>query len=121
MLQTCLDEVRFGGLFEGRPNDPDCHEMLPAQRWSGLWEHGWEWTNFCPDPAKDCNWMAERGTWLTFAAGADPNPDLGDGVHRIVSIGRRTKVPGNFGHTASYQHLMVVDRIISIESDEKQR
>lgn len=120
MLQTCLDEVRFGGFTEWHPNDPECYDMLPAQRWSGLWEHGWEWTNFCADPAKQCDWMAERGTWLTFAD-SDLNPGLIDGVHRIVFVGRRTKNPGNFGHLASYDHLMVVDRIISIQPVEGER
>ena len=115
MVQACLDEVRYGGFIEWRPNDPDCYEMLPAQRWSGLWEHGWEWTNFCPEPAQTCDWMAKRGTWLTLADNVELGADIPDGVHRIEFVGRRTKVPGNFGHTASYEHLMVVDRIISLD------
>lgn len=113
MLQSCLDEVRFGGFLEWRPDDPACYEMLPTQKWSGLWEHGWEWTNFCSDPARKCNWMEERGTWLIFSDDVKLPPDMPDGIHRIEFIGRRTKVPGNFGHTASYEHLMIVDHIIS--------
>ena len=118
MTQACLDEVRYGGFVAWRPDDPDCYEMLAAQRWGGLWEHGWEWTNFCPDPAKQCDWMAERGTWLIFAESADPGQDLPEGVHRIEFVGRRTRVPGNFGHTNSYDHLMIVDRLISIQPVE---
>jgi hypothetical protein len=121
MLQACLDEVRYGGFAKWRPDDPDCYEMLPPQRWSGLWEHGWEWTNFCPEPATTCDWMAERGTWLTFADNVKLEPKLPDGVHRIEFIGRRTKVPGNFGHTANYEHLMIVDRIISLGPIETAR
>lgn len=121
MIQPCLDEVRYGGFIEWRPDDPDCYEMLPAQRWSGLWEHGWEWTNFCPKPAKTCDWMAERGTWLEFADDAQLDENLPDGVHRIEFVGRRTKVPGNFGHLANYRHLMIVDRIISLERVDTNR
>jgi hypothetical protein len=121
MVQRCLDDVRYGGYEEWRPDDPDCYEMLPAQRWSGLWEHGWEWTNFCPEPAKTCDWMAERGTWLEFADGVQLEDNLPDGVYRIEFIGRRTKAPGNFGHTASYKHLMIVDRIISVEPVDTKR
>ena len=115
MVKACLDDVRYGGFLKWRPHEPDCYEMLPAQRWSGLWEHGWEWTNFCPEPAKTCDWMAERGIWLTFAEDVELDEEIPDGVHRIEFVGRRTKVPGNFGHMASYEHLMVVDRIISLE------
>ena len=121
MVQSCLDEVLYGGYVEWRPDDPDCYEMLPAQRWSGLWEHGWEWTNFCPEPAKTCDWMAEHGTWLAFADDVQLEDNLPDGVHRIEFVGRRTKVSGNFGHAASYKHLMIVDRIISLEPVDTKR
>ena len=121
MVQTCLDEVRFGGFIEWRPDDPDCYEMLPAQRWSGLWEHGWEWTNFCPDPADTCDWMAKRGIWLEFADNVELDDIPPDGIHRIEFVGRRTKVPGYFGHAASYEHLMIIDQIISLEPVTAQR
>ena len=121
MVQACLDKVRFGGFIEWRPDDPDCYKMLPAQRWSGLWEHGWEWTNFCPDPADTCDWMAKRGIWLDFADNVELEDNLPDGIHRIEFVGRRTKMPGNFGHTASYNHLMIVDQIISLEPVNVQR
>ena len=114
--KQCLDAYRYGGFNAWRPDDPNCFEMTPAQHWSGLWETGWEWTNFCPDPAKECDWMSKRGTWLIFAKDAYRGPKLtDDGVYRIDFVGRRTKVAGNFGHQASYDHLMVVDRLISIQ------
>lgn len=116
MTNQCLDAYRYGGFNAWRPNDPDCYEMTPPQHWSGLWEIGWEWTNFCPDPAEECEWMSERGTWLTFAKDAyRGSKPLDDGVYRIDFVGRRTKVAGNFGHQASYDHLMIVDRVISIQ------
>ena len=117
LTATCLNDVRWGRRDWGSvSSDADCFEMQPARRWSGLWEHGWEWTNFCPDPAKKCDWMAEPGTWLTFAEKVNLPDDLPDGTHRIEFIGRRTKVPGHFGHQAGYEHLMVVDQVISIRA-----
>ena len=115
MTQQCLDAVRYGGFRAWQPNDPNCFEMTAPQRWSGLWEKGWEWTNFCPDPATKCDWMSKRGTWLTLAKDAYRGPKLQDGTYRIEFIGRRTKKAGNFGHQASYDHLMVVDRMMSIK------
>lgn len=116
ITQACIDDVRWGRRDWGSVVDnSDCFEMLPAQRWSGLWEQGWEWTNFCPDPAKQCAWMSRRGIWLTFAKGAYRGPRLPDGTYHIDFVGRRTKVPGYFGHLADYEHLMVVDRIISVQ------
>jgi hypothetical protein len=59
--------------------------------------------------------MSKRGTWLTFGKDAYRGVKLADdGVYRIEFVGRRTKVAGNFGHQASYDYLMVVDRLISI-------
>lgn len=116
ITEQCLDAVRYGGFAAWRPDDPNCFQMTQPQRWSGLWETGWEWTNFCPDPAKECDWMSKRGTWLIFAKGAYGGPKLtDDGVYHIDFVGRRTKVAGNFGHQASYDHLIVVDRLISIQ------
>jgi hypothetical protein len=122
MTQRCLDAYHYGGIVAWRPNDPDCFEMMPPQRWSGLWETGSEWTNFCSDPATECDWMAKRGTWLVFAKGTHfLGSDQPDGTYRIEFIGRRTKVPGNFGHQAAYDHLMVVDRLISISKVPERR
>lgn len=90
--------------------------MLPDQRWSGLWNSGWEWTSFCPDPAKKCDATSDRGgIWLDFARDAYRGPELPDGVYRIEFIGRRTKLPGYFGHLGQYDHLMAAGRVISIQ------
>ena len=117
LKESCLAKLRANqlGAFEWIDN-PDCFQMLPDQRWSGLWNSGWEWTNFCPDPAKECDATADRGDiWLNFAKDAYHGPELPDGVYRIEFIGRRTRVSGHFGHQAQYDHLMVADRAISIQ------
>ena len=123
MTQACLDELRWGGVNAWRPDDPDCYQMMPAQRWSGLWDHGWEWSNFCPSPTRQqCHWdessleEAPRGTWLTFAKSAHLLHQLPDGIPRIEFIGRRTELPGYFGNLGDYEHLMFVDRVISIRT-----
>jgi len=117
LKKECLEKERSGKLrFMGWADNPDCYDMLAPQRWSGLWNSGWEWTNFCPDPAKDCpNESDHDDVWLDFAEGAYRGTELADGVYRIDFIGRRTKVPGYFGHLGQYDHLMVVDRVISIK------
>jgi len=116
MTKQCLDAYRYGGSNAWRPDDPSCFEMTPSQPWSGLWQNGWEWTNFCPDPAKYCDWMSKRGIWLTFAKAAHRGPKpLDRGLYRIEFVGRRTKVAGNFGHLGSYNHLMVVERVLSLQ------
>jgi hypothetical protein len=122
MTKECLNGYRYGGVTAWRPDDPACFAMTPAQHWSGLWQTGWEWSNFCPDPAKECDWMSKRGTWLIFAKEVSGLPDrLEDGVYRIDFVGRRTKMPGNFGHMGSYDHLMVVDRLVSIRKTPGQK
>jgi hypothetical protein len=112
--EACLKKIRAGelGALEWMDN-PDCFEMLPGRRWSGLWNSGWEWTSFCPDPAKECPTASESGDiWLEF--GKDREPQIPDGLYRIEFQGRRTQMPGHFGHLDQYDHLMVVDRLISI-------
>lgn len=115
--EVCLKKMRTGefGAFEWMDN-PDCFDMLPRQRWSGLWNTGWEWTNFCPKPAKECGTASEHGDiWLELAgerSGARSPPP--DGLYQIEFVGRRTKAPGHFGHLDQYDHMMIVDRMISI-------
>jgi hypothetical protein len=115
MTKACLDEVSRSGILGYRPDDPACFEMMSARRWKGLWKSGWEWTNFCPAPARECSISAEHGDiWLEFAEHAYSGPELKDGLYEIEFIGRRTKVPGHFGHLGQYDHLMVADRVNSI-------
>jgi len=121
--EACLKKVRSGEFGANEwMNNADCFDMLPAQHWSGLWNSGWEWTNFCPAPATACPIAAEHGdVWLIFAKGAYPDAERLEGIYRIEFVGRRTKVPGYFGHLSQYNHLMVVDRVISIAKVPERR
>jgi hypothetical protein len=108
-------------LADHRPWE-QCLRFTEAQRWSGVWDHGWEWSNFCAGSTEHCLVdkksldAAKPGTWLTFAENASPGDDLPDGIHRVEFVGRRTKYPGHFGHMGMYEHEMVVDRVISIQT-----
>ena len=114
MTKACLEVVRRTG-FPPLDDMPRCYGMLPAKRWAGLWNSGWEWTNFCPAPARECPIASEHGdVWLEFADKAYDGPDLPDGIYEIEFIGRRTAKAGSFGHLSQYDHAMVVDRVLSI-------
>src|SRR6185503_5767125 len=54
ITQRCLDDYRYGASWGDLIDKPECFEMLPPQRWSGLWNSGWEWSIFCPEPAQAC-------------------------------------------------------------------
>ena len=115
MTDACVQKIRSGEIgLTGWIDNPDCFEMLPDQRWSGRWDTGWEWTIFCPDSAKNCG-AANGGTWMTGGKGVHLPRDFAWGVYHVEFIGRRTKVPGYFGHLDQYAHMMVVDRFISIQ------
>lgn len=115
LKKSCVaKDVHGQAPFMWWADNPECYDMLPQQHWSGLWEDGWEWSNFCADPAKVCDWMDKPGTWLIFAKDSHHGPEL-DGTYRIEFIGRRTRSPGYFGHQAFYDHLIIADRMISIE------
>ena len=59
--------------------------------------------------------MGDRRWWLVFGKDAYPR-EIRDGLYRIEFIGRRTKVPGYFGHLNTYEHMVIVDRLISIRT-----
>lgn len=43
LKQACLIELKFGGYGTFDEEDEKCFEYLPARRWMGLWDIGWEW------------------------------------------------------------------------------
>lgn len=112
MTDACVRRIRSGEIaLTGWIDNPDCFDMLPDQRWSGKWDSGWEWSIFCPDGTTKCE--ANRGIWLTSKV--DFPKDLAWGTYHVQFIGRRTRVPGYFGHLDQYAHLMIVDKFYSIQ------
>jgi hypothetical protein len=114
MTGQCLNAARYSGDWARPLDDPDCFEMMPEQRWIGLWAHGWEWSNFCPDPAKDCPASSEHDIELTGTKEIRSKLWVPWGPYRIEFIGRRTRIPGHFGNNGASEHMIVVDRVISI-------
>ena len=116
---ACTEKV-LAGKFDESSNG-DCFELTPAQRWTGLWNGGYEWSWFCPAPAGECPITSDQGAkiWLHFTEAAYPKPAPSDGLYRIEFIGRRTAAPGSFGHLDQYDHLVFVERLISIRKIEE--
>ena len=119
MTETCFRALRREGM-SGWPDSVDgCFEMLPAKRWGGVWNTGWEWSNFCQSPARDCPVYGEPGVMtMEFAPGAYNGPDISSGLYAIEFVGRRTAKPGGYGHLGQYSHAIVVDRIVSLKKIE---
>ena len=115
MTGECLNAVRFGRDWASTVDDPNCFAMLPQQRWSGLWATNGEYSTFCPDPAKECG-MPNRGITLRFTERSYFKKPPPLGLYHIEFVGRRTKVPGYHGQLDVYAHLLVVDRLISLQA-----
>jgi hypothetical protein len=117
ITDDCLDKLRFGGIDAAMPSKTDeCFKMEPPRHWRGLWADYFEGQQFCPAPAKDCQFDEHAPRiWLSFAkdqprAGQPP----GMRVYQVEFIGRRTLRPGHYGHMAAYTDEVIVDRLISI-------
>jgi len=111
MTNACVEKVRADGI-DGMPNRTDeCFEMMPSQRWSGLWRNDLEGAVFCPDapgkPVTKCP-AAVPAIWF----GPDGyEPD--GGLYRVEFIGRRTVHAGKFGAYGAFPFEVVLDRMIS--------
>jgi hypothetical protein len=115
MTQACAEKVRAGGLKAMPQRTEDCFEMTPRQHWSGLWRADLEGSQFCADapgkPATECVGQTSRPeTWFEPRARYDADGSL----YHVEFIGRRTAQPGRFGSYGTFQHEMIVDRMISI-------
>jgi len=113
LTDECKRELRETGTFS--PFDGRCYQTLPPRRWTGIWNAGWEWSNFCAAPARQCGVSARNGEMaLQFADGAYPKGDDLDGTFEIAFIGRQTKHADGYGHLGQYQHMIMVDRLLAI-------
>jgi hypothetical protein len=117
----CIAMLRSEG-FQGMAGVPldRCFEMMPQQRWQGLWRNFFEGSRFCPSPATECSHETPgEDIWLTFPRGPTPvGPEEFGGLYAVEFIGRRTRYPDHFGHMGMSDHEMIVDRLISIRMIE---
>lgn len=112
----CLNKVKFGAI-EAMPEEVDqCFEMLPQQRWRGLWRRGFEVSRFCPVPVQTCAGNdAGESIWLDEGDHhLDRNKPLSS-LQAVEFIGRRTRARGHYAHLGMYDHEVVVDQWIAIK------
>jgi hypothetical protein len=116
MKKQCLDSVYYGGFQAWDPFNTECFEWTAPRVWRGVWNIGFEWSNFCPDPAATCApWFEGDEMWLRWADGSGRESVAhANGTYRIEFVGRQTKVRGHFGHLNQYPHMMMIVRLISI-------
>ena len=102
-----------------------CRDMTEPRVWRGLWAYGFEWSQFCEEPAKSCGDRPKRDpdiTWLTFGEnwplGLDTKREAG-ALFQVEFVGRRTVHKGMKGHMGVFQYEMVVDRLISMKEIKK--
>lgn len=121
LTRACLARLRSGGLDAvGSAPVHSCFESTPPQRWRGLWRDGFEGSRFGPAPARACSdrTPGER-IWLNVAEHL-PRPGMqgSGGLYALDFIGRRTIETGRFGHLGTSNHVMTVERMISIRQVE---
>ena len=122
--EACVQKVRFGGIKAMPRKIDECFEMMPPQRWSGLWRDAFEGSRFCPAPATRCSADSPGDAiWLGFAdeQNAPKRTAWNNGLYAIEFIGRRTARKGSYGHVGMSDHEIIVDRLISIKQVEPPR
>jgi hypothetical protein len=119
MTKACVEKIRIGGTKALPKRTEDCFEMMPQQRWTGLWRNNYEGSDFCPAPARECpDGKPGDFAWLTLPDPMAKALQGRGGLYALDFIGRRTLHPGRFGSYGSYAHEMIVDRIISMKEVE---
>lgn len=116
ITNECIEKVRFGGVEALPQQTQDCFEMMPPQHFRGLWRDNFEGSRFCPEPSRTCSYDTSGDEiWLTMSAGAgEPERKMVGNLYSIEFRGRRTKVPGSYGHLGMSRHEVLVDKIVSI-------
>lgn len=97
-----------------------CFEMQEPRRFRGLWRNEFEGSRFCPEPARECGHDTPGDEiWLTFSEDL-PQSKLDDfgGLYELDLVGRRTLHQGRHGHFGLYDHVLIVDRVISMKEME---
>lgn len=117
LTDACKARLRADGLSALEPVE-NCFQMSPRQRWRGLWRNTFEGSRFCAEPATACiaDTPGEK-VWLSLGDHANLGGRYG-GLYAVEFAGRRTAVPGTFGHLGGSDHELIVDQLISIREVE---
>jgi hypothetical protein len=122
MTAECRNKMQFGGIGALPEDTDDCYKMSLPHRWQGLWRKAFESYVFCETPATRCKIEPDADpqpayTWIEFKEPIDPRiKQAAEGLYRIDFIGRRTVIPGNYGHLGLARHAIVVDRLLFIDN-----
>lgn len=105
-------------VLGGRLRIERCYRMTAPQRWSGVWANEFEGSRFCPGARDSCPYRRGNNIWLDWS-GPAPAEIKRDGAarpaYRLTFIGRRTLIPGAYGHMGMSKHYLLVDRVIRAE------
>lgn len=125
MTKECRNKMQYGGIGAIPQDTDECYRMSLPRRWQGLWRNAFESYVFCETPATRCRIEPDADpqpayTWIEFKDPIDPRAkQAAEGLYRIDFIGRRTVVPGNYGHFGLARHGIVVDRLLFIDRQDR--
>lgn len=110
------------GTVLTRIPDDQCYRFNAPERVEGVWIDEFEGQRLLSQAQFDAGIRRVEGdeTWLEVEwADYPPRPENdvegAPRTFRIVFIGRRSTYPGAYGHLGGSRHLVLVDRIISLE------
>ncbi|MDF7776272.1 hypothetical protein P1X14_13530 [Sphingomonas sp. AOB5] len=111
--KAVIDRCFGGDVKPGNyVGDLKCWPFSAPERMSGVWQTGFEVSDFFPGASKlpdDKDY--EINIWLTAAPGT---PELASGKYRGEFIGRRALCDGTFGHLGAYPRQVIVERMLSM-------
>lgn len=103
--------VRFIG-------EEKCFRFDPPERIKGVWMREYEGSSLLTQAQYDAGlrFIRDDDTWLEpFAADRPPVDEKDVRAYRVEFIGRRSSYPGAYGHMGGSRHIVLLDRMISIE------
>jgi hypothetical protein len=115
------EEIHSGVKVLAAIPSEQCYRFNPPERIEGVWIDEFEGVRLLTNAQYDAGirYIEDDSTWLEVKPadqrpGTGP-PDYTPRVFRIVFIGRRSTYPGEYGHFGMSRHLVLLDRMISIE------
>ncbi|QIG79014.1 hypothetical protein [Stakelama tenebrarum] len=100
-----------------------CYRFDPPRHFEGIWRDEFEASRFFPNldhlpaPEEDSGiWLSVDSVWNKLPPAVNEAAEKGVTTnYRIAFIGRKTSVPGHYGHMGASREDIVVHRIIEIE------